>query len=371
MLCGAAAAGGRWPRAPPLVLSASLRLRALSSESDAAVSSAASVASATDTASSLSSRPIILPPRGGLRVSTARASSHRVGGVLSCGRVIELESGRLAGSVDGSATLRCGDTVLLGAVLPLEALRLSDSSVFVEYRERASASGRIPTTASRREYSSSEKEIATSQLIERLVRPLFSPWHFFDVRLSCVALSAAEGGPDADILGVNAASAALAMSSVPFDGPIGAARVARLADGAMAINPSAEQTARARFSAVIAVSPRGIQMVDVSGEDTSPEDIIAAVEMGANEARKMMAWQMELAERAARPKRPERFPTVAADAFMGAAAQTCAAEVRDVLRDTGLTKVRTFSVVDFFSSGRRGGRVLSGYDRGHHYTMMI
>ena len=327
--------------ARPFSVSRAYQSASADSTNDAAATSASidadASASASATATAAAPRVAILPPLGTRRAPTVRSSVHSVGGTHR-GQTYIFETGRIASSSDGSVTLRCGDNVVLASVLPLEVLRQSDASVFVEYRERAAAFGRIPTTATRREFSSTEKEILTSQQIERLVRPLLSPWHFFDVRLSCVALSGRESF-DFDVLAINAASAALAISSVPFGGPFGAARVA-VVDGRLSLSPDADEIERASFHVTVAVSPRGVQMIDAAGDETDPRVVEEAVEAACGEARQMLEWQEELVRVAGRNKKPERFPSVNAEAYFAAAVETCGPDFSDIFRDTGLSKVR-------------------------------
>jgi polyribonucleotide nucleotidyltransferase len=142
---------------------------------------------------------------------------------------ITIESGRLAKQADGAVTVQLGETIILTAAVA--AIKAKEGQEFfpltVDYRERSAAAGKIPGSYFKREGRPTEKEILTCRLTDRPIRPLFPKGWFNEVQVQTILLSADQEN-DSDILSIIAASAALAVSDIPWDGPLGAVRVGRI-----------------------------------------------------------------------------------------------------------------------------------------------
>ena len=169
------------------------------------------------------------------------------------GRSMAFETGKLAKQASGSVVVSCGDTMVL--VTAVAEKKAKDDIGFmpltVEYQERLYAAGRIPGNYFRREIGRpSEKEILTSRLIDRPMRPLFAQTWRAETQVIATVFSA-EAEIDPDILAMNGASAALALSDVPWAGPVAAARVGYV-DGAYVLNPGKSQMARSTINMVVA-----------------------------------------------------------------------------------------------------------------------
>src|SRR6201986_4295219 len=157
------------------------------------------------------------------------------------GNEITIETGKIARLADGAVVVTCGDTTVL--VSAVSALAIKEGQDFfpltVDYREKAAAVGKFPGGYFKREGRPTEKETLTSRMIDRPLRPLFPKGYFYDTQVISVLLSA-DGENDPDILSINGASAALCVSDIPFAGPIGAVRVARI-EGGFVVNPTHSQ----------------------------------------------------------------------------------------------------------------------------------
>src|SRR3954468_21545588 len=157
---------------------------------------------------------------------------------------ITIESGKLAKQADGSVTVQLGETiVLVAAVAAINAKPGQDFfPLTVDYREKAAAAGKFPGGYFKREGRPTEKEILTSRLTDRPIRPLFPKGMFNEVQVQSIVLSAdGQNGPD--ILSIVGASAALTVSDIPWDGPLGAVRIGRI-DGKFVANPTHEESAQ-------------------------------------------------------------------------------------------------------------------------------
>src|ERR1700675_2228155 len=154
---------------------------------------------------------------------------------------ITIETGKIAKLADGAVIVSCGDTMILASAVSATAIKEGQDyfPLTVDYREKAAAVGKFPGGYFKREGRPSEKETLTSRMIDRPLRPLFPKGYFYDTQVISVLLSA-DGENDPDILSINGASAALTVSDIPFAGPIGAVRVARI-QGAFVVNPTHTQ----------------------------------------------------------------------------------------------------------------------------------
>jgi polyribonucleotide nucleotidyltransferase len=194
------------------------------------------------------------------------------------GRTISLETGRLAKQADGAVLVRSGDTVVLvtacAAVNPREGIDFLPLTV--DYREYTYASGRIPGGFFKREGKPSEKEVLTSRLIDRPIRPLFVSGWRRETQIIALLVSA-DAENDSDVLAITGASAALALSSIPFTRTIAGVRIGQV-DGEFVVNPTFEQRRRSRLDLVVAGTKEAIMMVEAGAKEVSEEEMVQALE---------------------------------------------------------------------------------------------
>ncbi|WP_071147752.1 polyribonucleotide nucleotidyltransferase [Bacteroides ihuae] len=215
---------------------------------------------------------------------------------LGDGRTITLETGKLAKQADGSVMLRMGNTMLLATVCAAkDAVPGTDfMPLQVEYKEKYAAFGRFPGGFTKREGRASDNEILTCRLVDRALRPLFPDNYHAEVYVNIILFSA-DGVDMPDALAGLAASAALAVSDIPFNGPISEVRVARIA-GQYVINPSFEQLAKADMDIMVAATYENIMMVEGEMSEVSEAELLEAMKI-AHEAIKIHCKaQMELTE---------------------------------------------------------------------------
>ena len=215
---------------------------------------------------------------------------------LGDGRTITLETGKLAKQADGAVELRMGNTMLLATVV--SAKEAGEGVDFmplqVEYQEKFSSNGRFPGGFLKREGRASDYEILTARLVDRVLRPLFPDNYHADTFVNIIMFSA-DGNDAPDALAGLAASAALAVSDIPFNGPISEVRVARV-DGEFVINPTFEQIEKADMELMVGATYENIMMVEGEMKEVSETDLLAALK-AAHEAIKVQCKaQMELAE---------------------------------------------------------------------------
>lgn len=215
---------------------------------------------------------------------------------LGDGRTITIETGKLAKQADGSVTVRMGNTVLLAAVTAAKdaAPGVDFMPLQVEYKEKYSAFGRFPGGFTRREGRASDYEILTSRLVDRALRPLFPDNYHAEVYVNIILFSA-DGEDMPDALAGLAASAALAVSDIPFHGPISEVRVARV-DGKFLVNPTFQQLEKADIDIMVGATYENIMMVEGEMDEVQEADMLEAIKV-AHEAIKLQCKaQMELTE---------------------------------------------------------------------------
>ncbi|MCA9741068.1 MAG: polyribonucleotide nucleotidyltransferase [Deferribacteres bacterium] len=212
-----------------------------------------------------------------------------------------IETGRVARQANGSVLVTYGETVLLAtAVASEEATDRDFFPLSVEYREKGYAAGKIPGGYIKREGRPSEKEILSSRLIDRGLRPLFADGFRNEIQIIVTVLSAdKENFPD--VVGITAASAALSLSDIPWMGPIAGIRVGRVDDEFVA-NPSASQLEESDIDLIMAVSEDSILMVEGESDEISEEDMLAALEFGQKSAQALIELQKQLVSEAGKAK---------------------------------------------------------------------
>jgi polyribonucleotide nucleotidyltransferase len=219
------------------------------------------------------------------------------------GRTLRLETGHLARQADGAVLAIYGDTyVLATAVASQTAKRDVDFlPLTVDYQEKAYAAGKIPGGYFKREGQPSEKEKLSSRLIDRPIRPLFPEGWYHETQVIATVVSADQSGTS-DVIGIIAASAALAISDIPFNGPVGAVRVGRL-NGEFVINPSYGALDECDLSLVVAGTADAVMMVEGGAQGLSETVMIAAIARAHEENRRIVEAIRRLAATCGKPKR--------------------------------------------------------------------
>src|SRR3989338_2784645 len=212
-----------------------------------------------------------------------------------------IETGKLAKQADGAVTVQCGGTVVLTAVVA--AKETTEGQDFfpltVDYAERTYAAGKIPGGFFKREGRPSEKETLTSRLIDRPVRPLFPDGYLNEVQVVAQVLSL-NPEVDSDIPAMLAVSAALTISGIPFNGPIGACRVGYL-DGQYVLNPTMTQLKSSKLNLVVAGTEQGVMMVESEALELPEDVMLGAVNFGHEQMQAAIQAINELAEVAGKP----------------------------------------------------------------------
>ncbi len=213
---------------------------------------------------------------------------------IAPGKILSIETGRLAKQAGGSVVVRLGDTmVLCTAVLNTEAREgQSFFPLTVDYREKFSAGGKIPGGFIKREGRSTDKETLTSRLIDRSLRPLFPENFHNEVQIICTVMSADEEN-DGDVISGVGASAALLLAGAPFDGPIAQVRVGRV-EGEYVVNPTFEQLKSSDINLVIAGKLDAIVMVEGEMDEVSEEDMLGALSTGHETIKVLCQAQIDL-----------------------------------------------------------------------------
>src|SRR6266478_4125469 len=191
--------------------------------------------------------------------------------VESNGLRLTLETGKVAKQADGAVVVRLGGSMVLATCVAAKSAKESQDffPLTVEYRERAYAGGRIPGGYFKREGAPVKKETLTSRLIDRPIRPLFPDGFRNEVQVICLTISGDQEN-DPDILAMNGASAALCLSGIPFDGPVGAVRVGQI-DGQFVVNPTTEQRTASTLEVVIAGTEDAVLMVEAGAKEVPEE----------------------------------------------------------------------------------------------------
>src|ERR1700691_3861667 len=233
---------------------------------------------------------------------------HDVSVQLTGGKSLAFEAGKLAKQADGSVVVRIGESVVLATAVsnpdPREGIDFFPLTV--DYREYTYAGGRIPDGFIKREGRPSEHEILTSRQIDRPIRPLFPEGFKCETQVIAFVLSA-DTENDPDVAGINGASAALTISDIPFNGPIGAVRVG-LVSGQFIINPTYNEMSESLLNIMVVGTAEGIVMIESGAKEVKEETVVDAIEFGHTEIKKICAALKELQAKAGKPKRKVEPP---------------------------------------------------------------
>ncbi|MEJ2237263.1 MAG: polyribonucleotide nucleotidyltransferase [Gemmatimonadales bacterium] len=269
------------------------------------------------------------------------------------GRDYRLETGRLAKQAAGSAIVQHGDTMVLAAVTVADAeTHLPFFPLTVEYREKSYAAGKIPGGFFKREGRPSEEEILAGRLIDRSIRPLFPKGFNNEVQVFVYVLSADQEN-DADVLGLTAASLALALSRVPWNGPVAGVRIGRV-DGEWVVNPTFAQLEGSDVDMVVAGTADFVTMVEGGALELSEEEIADGLVCAQKAIAELIAMELEVVGESGAPKIEWSSPQLPED-LVAAVRETAEERVREALnlpekseRVQALAAVRS-SVVDQFA----------------------
>src|SRR5256885_14128421 len=218
------------------------------------------------------------------------------------GKTLSIETGKLAKQADGAVMVRLGDSVVL--VTACRAANAREGIDFlpltVDYREYTYASGRIPGGFFKREGKPAEKEVLTSRCIDRPIRPLFPSGWRYETQIIALVLSA-DGENDTDVLAITGASAALAISEIPFEKTIAGVRVG-LVDDEFVVNPTFEQRKKSKLDLVVAGSADGIVMVEAGAKEVSEAQVVRALETAHAAIKQIVAGIDTLAKEVGKKK---------------------------------------------------------------------
>ncbi|RZK43192.1 MAG: polyribonucleotide nucleotidyltransferase [Pedobacter sp.] len=215
---------------------------------------------------------------------------------LGDGRIVEIETGKLAKQADGSVVVKMGDTMLLATVVSTVGAKPGTDflPLSVDYQEKYAATGRIPGGFLRREARLSDYEVLISRLVDRALRPMFPSDYHSDTQVM-ISLISADKNIMPDCLAGLAASAALSVSDIPFNGPISEVRVAKI-DGKLVINPFASDLERATLEFMVAGSANDIGMVEGECDEIQEDEMVEALKFAHDAIKVQCAIQLELTE---------------------------------------------------------------------------
>src|SRR5207247_2266087 len=221
---------------------------------------------------------------------------------------IIIETGKLAKQADGAVSVQMGETIVIVAAVGAAKAKAGQEffPLTVDYREKAAAAGKFPGGFFKRERRPTEKEILTSRLIDRPVRPLFPEGFRDETQVIAMVLSAdSDNNPDA--IGLVAGPAALYLSDIPFPTPVAGVRVG-LVDGKLVTNPTYAETKASLLNIVVAGSEEAIVMVEASAREVSEAAVVEAIQYAHGEIRRILAAEKELFQRLGIRKREFQAP---------------------------------------------------------------
>src|SRR3954471_18853488 len=235
---------------------------------------------------------------------------------ITIGRqTISIETGRMAKQADGAVVVRSGDTMVLvtaqAAATPREGIDFLPLTV--DYREYTYASGRIPGGFFKREGKPAEKEVLTSRCIDRPVRPLFPDGWRYETQIIALVLSADQEN-DTDVLAITGASAALALSEIPFEKTIAGVRIG-LVGGEFVVNPTFQQRKDSKLDLIVAGSKDGLVMVEAGAKEVTEEQVVTALDTAHAAIKQIVAVIDDLAKEAGKKKLTVARKEIAADFY--------------------------------------------------------
>ncbi len=246
------------------------------------------------------------------------------------GKTLSLETGHLAKQADGAVVIQYGDTVVLITAVAAKTPRIGVSflPLTIDYRENTFAGGKIPGGFFRREGRPNEKEVLTSRMIDRPLRPMFPDGWAFETQI-IGQLWSSDKENNSDVLAITGASAALGISDIPFPEPIAAVRVGLTPEGEYAFNPTFQELENSNLDLIVVGTNDAIVMVEAASDEIGEEVILEGIYRGHEEIKRLVAWQQELIDEIGKPKRdvpvrdePEGLRTKLVDEWKEKLAQT-------------------------------------------------
>src|SRR5450755_4026738 len=269
---------------------------------------------------------------------------HEVTVELHGGKSIHFETGKLAKQAHGSCIVRIGENVVLATACanpdPREGIDFFPLTV--DYREYTYAGGRIPGGFIKREGRPSEKEILTARQIDRPIRPMFPDGFRNETQVIALVFSADKEN-DPDVIGINAAAAALALSDIPFNATVGAVRVGRV-NGEFVINPTYSERAETTINIMVVGHKDGIVMIESGAKEETEEVILAAIEFAHTEIKKIVAGIEELVSKAGKPKRAFTAPEFD-EAYYGELKAKIGDRLKDALDTKTHAKTESYALI--------------------------
>ena len=243
---------------------------------------------------------------------------------------ISFETGKIAKLADGAVMVTCGETVVLVTAVSATKVKAGQTwfPLSVEYKEKASAAGQFPGGYFKREGRPTEKEILTCRMTDRPLRPLFPKGYLYETQIIALLL-AADQVNDSDILAMNGASAALAISDIPFAGPIGAVRVGGV-DGEFVINPVFEDREQSDLDLIYVGNTTDVIMIEGAANQLPEEDFIKALHFAQAAVQKLVEAQEELVRLAGKPKRDYTL-TVAKEELLEVGYEIAGSRIEDAI----------------------------------------
>ncbi len=263
---------------------------------------------------------------------------------LTGGKEISFETGKLAKQAHGSAVVRIGENVVLATAVanPEPREGVDFFPLTVDYREYTYAGGRFPGGFIKREGRMSEREVLTSRQIDRPIRPMFAEGFKCETQVIAFVLSA-DTDNDPDVGGINAASAALHVSDIPFLGPVGAVRVG-LINGQFIVNPTYNEMRESLLNIMVVGTKDGIVMIESGAKEVKEETVVDAIEFGHTEIKKICAAIDDLRAKAGKPKRVVE-PPVFDQAYYEALKSKVGTELTDALDTKRHPKLESYTLV--------------------------
>src|SRR5580698_8639099 len=261
------------------------------------------------------------------------------------GRIITLETGKMAKQAGGAVVVRSGDAVVLVTACMADQPKVGAGffPLTVDYREYTYSAGKIPGGFIKREGRPSEKEVLTSRLIDRPIRPLFPEGFMNETQIIAMVMSA-DPEQDPNSLAIAGAGAALAISDLPFPYVLGGVRVG-MKDGQYVANPTYTEGRESKLNIVVAGTEEGIVMVEAGAQQVSEAEVLGAIEFGHDCCKKIAAGIRKLVAAAGKPKREFTSPTLNEQLY-ASISQAAREELKDAMNTEKYEKLESYSRID-------------------------
>ncbi|XP_045502579.1 polyribonucleotide nucleotidyltransferase 1, mitochondrial [Colias croceus] len=252
---------------------------------------------------------------------------------FSNGTTLKLKTGQYARFADGACVATLGNTSVLSTVVSkAKQSNVSFLPLVVDYRQKAAAAGRIPTNFLRKELGPTEREILTSRVIDRSLRPLFPQNYFFDTQIVCNMLAVDSTNPP-ETVAINAASAALALSDVPWNGPIGAVRIGQI-DNELIINPTRRELEQSTLNLVVSAAASNlVVMLEGHAKDILQQDLLKAIKLATKEAQNIVRGIEKLQKTHGKMKREYEMPEPLDESIVETIKTLSTMKIREILSD--------------------------------------